>query len=118
MARTGICLIVTALLAIGARACTGVVYRMYAPISILVVKRIPDMEIERAETRRRPLDHLATIVEDEPQIPFADAYLWLMRHVPAIAAVCMTAGIATTTAARRRASRKDRADRNPEKGET
>jgi hypothetical protein len=98
MRATAVMLFATSLLLGGARLFTGVDYAQDAPIMYFVLKRAPDLQIERTETVQRPVKADVVLDEEESQLAYFWIYFGLMRATPALAGV-MVLGVAVLMAA-------------------
>lgn len=91
MRKVGFALLFAAIMLACARLYTGIVYGRDAPVAALIVKRSPDLAIERAETSARPLEREIVVDREEPTLFYGRPYLWLMHAAPAVILV-MVAG--------------------------
>lgn len=91
MRKAGFALLFAAIMLACARLYTGIVYGRDAPIGALIVKRSPNLTIERAETPARPLEREIILDREEPTLFYGRPYLWLMHAAPAVMLV-MIAG--------------------------
>lgn len=90
-------LVVLAVIVIGARMMTGIVYARDAPIAALVLKPSPDFVIERTATAAAPVPAVV-LDREEPRLVYTAAYVWTMAAAPVIAAALL---VAAAVAARR-----------------
>lgn len=89
-----------------ARLFTGLVYGADEPVSYFVLKPGPDAVIERTETAARPVSVDHVLVQDELSLPYASAYIAVMRAAPWVAAASLALAAILAVGAQRRRGRR------------
>ena len=98
-------LVVSALVLAGARLFTGIDYGRDSPAMYLVLKRAPNLQIERTEPAEHPVEDDIILDHDDPDLGYFWIYFRLMQAAPVLAGLMLLAAAALTAAGRIRARR-------------
>ncbi len=93
-------LVVMATLLGSTRLFTGLVYGADEPVSYFVLKPMPDATIERTATAAHPVTDDRILAEDELSLPYAGAYIAVMRAAPAVAGASLLLALLLLATAR------------------
>lgn len=91
MRKLAAALILAALLLGAARLFTGVVYGADSPVAYFVIKTAPDVRMERPEIKGPPIESEIVLDTEESDLAYSWLYFGLMRAVPGLDAVMVTA---------------------------